>query len=726
MQLSSMRIIKGIIFLASTPSPDAVLDLKRKVALFVFLTVGVFASDSLFPFVFFGDIGVHFSLIFVLLAALILPGPYFFSIVLISLFSQFLVNEQLVSYVNYLLTVIAFFTLMKTKLNLLSGSLFIAAIVTFPSLALMSYFTLTRNIESSLFVALTMVLGSLVSILVVILLYWLLPSNSSYRAYKHPINNFSHIVFELKSITVVLPLFSVALGFIWFTTAQTEQNLSNELSQTSKLVSQSIERRLNERIKTLTATVEVIQNQKDTSSWQSVLNNVADTNSLIESMVIVDAKANILFAAPLKYSEIISRLPTLNISHREYYKQTRQTLLPAVSKSLKGRGLGELDIVAITAPILNDGKFDGLVQSAVKLDDLIELNLIGSIESSGIRIIITDFVNSTVYRSDGLKLKTQDAFNLVESSNPLVKEINVLEIDGDQYLYHMLNTNNNWQVYALRSPDVLFDGIKKYLIYVLSGILLSLLFIGLFATRLAKTVTQPIANLQSFINGEIKKKRLIEESSFSKETNNLTKNFVEAFTISKNFQSELAKKVDEKTRELKEVNKELFKLSQTDKLSGVYNRGAFDALGSNTVKYCALNKLPYTLVLIDIDHFKRINDNFGHQAGDACIKAISKLLLRMCQRDTDIVARYGGDEFALIFCRGKLHEHITHIDKILKEAENLAVYFNDYEIPFTVSCGAICVKNKFDCSVDDLISMADEQLYISKEKGRNQSNYIEI
>ena len=192
------------------------------------------------------------------------------------------------------------------------------------------------------------------------------------------------------------------------------------------------------------------------------------------------------------------------------------------------------------------------------------------------------------------------------------------------------------------------------------------------------------------------------------------------------FQNQLKIQVKDKTQELQILNEELLKLSQIDALTGLYNRGTFDTLASNTYKYCQRHTKPFTLVIFDIDHFKQINDRYGHVVGDACITKVASLIQAKCRRDTDIVARYGGEEFILLFASDKHEQHQQYAQAIQASIQNYTLIHGEHSIKMKISGGVLKVQNDFTKELNSLIALADEQLYISKNRGRNQINYAQI
>jgi diguanylate cyclase (GGDEF)-like protein len=182
----------------------------------------------------------------------------------------------------------------------------------------------------------------------------------------------------------------------------------------------------------------------------------------------------------------------------------------------------------------------------------------------------------------------------------------------------------------------------------------------------------------------------------------------------------LAKLFDAMRKQLKTREEELIKITITDGLTRINNRKYFnDAL----VKNLALAKRteePTSLLLIDIDFFKKINDTYGHQAGDECLVAVAQCLKKSLFRSNDEVARYGGEEFAILLpaTDTKGAKHLA--ERLCNTVRELAIVYKGQRIPMTISIG-IATSNKLVLwDEDTLVSKADEALYIAKETGRDR------
>ncbi|WMS88338.1 GGDEF domain-containing protein [Pleionea litopenaei] len=173
-------------------------------------------------------------------------------------------------------------------------------------------------------------------------------------------------------------------------------------------------------------------------------------------------------------------------------------------------------------------------------------------------------------------------------------------------------------------------------------------------------------------------------------------------------------------KELTRLNSELESLSRTDRLTQLYNRGFWEESFQGEFDRCMRYKHVSSALIFDIDHFKSVNDTFGHQAGDEVIRQTAKTLKDMV-RKSDIPGRYGGEEFVVFLPNTPADNALIFAERLRKRIEALKVSYEGKPIPFTVSIG-ICEFSEKMPSHEKWIEMADQALYQSKEGGRNQTN----
>lgn len=177
--------------------------------------------------------------------------------------------------------------------------------------------------------------------------------------------------------------------------------------------------------------------------------------------------------------------------------------------------------------------------------------------------------------------------------------------------------------------------------------------------------------------------------------------------------------------ERKLAEEKVLNLSHLDGLTNIANRRHFDNFLNDEWNRCLRLNMPITLVFIDIDCLKPLNDTYGHLIGDECLKKIALLLKNYVRRPSDICARYGGDEFTLVFGNTDLQDSIVIVNQLLNKIRELKIpNKNSPIIPtVTASIGLATMYPDNKTTEKDLIKYADEALYISKENGKNQVSY---
>jgi two-component system cell cycle response regulator len=163
----------------------------------------------------------------------------------------------------------------------------------------------------------------------------------------------------------------------------------------------------------------------------------------------------------------------------------------------------------------------------------------------------------------------------------------------------------------------------------------------------------------------------------------------------------------------------LYESSTRDALTGSYNRLHFDERLRAEVAFAARHASDASLVLLDIDHFKRVNDTYGHQVGDMVLSEVAKLSMRSL-RTEDVFARFGGEEFAVILRGISLAGAKKLGERLRISLENSRILADKQAVPVTLSGGCASLSCTETRSPEELIRIADRRLYLAKAQGRNR------
>ena len=264
------------------------------------------------------------------------------------------------------------------------------------------------------------------------------------------------------------------------------------------------------------------------------------------------------------------------------------------------------------------------------------------------------------------------------------------------------------------------EELKYFLLRLLFILVIVVIVASIILSRL---ITKPVIDI-------VRAAQLISQGDFNVRIEKLSKDELGQLTDALNQMADklintniiLEEKVKKRTFELHKANMELQRLSQTDGLTGVANRAKFDIHLVESIRRHSRYKKPLSLFILDIDHFKAVNDTYGHQVGDEYLKKIAKLLKSSANRIDDLPARYGGEEFALIL-------EDTDNDGALLVAENLRQSIFDLQLdnlnskvsPYvTVSIGVATIIPDNSTGPEYIIKKADDALYEAKKSGRNK------
>lgn len=219
----------------------------------------------------------------------------------------------------------------------------------------------------------------------------------------------------------------------------------------------------------------------------------------------------------------------------------------------------------------------------------------------------------------------------------------------------------------------------------------------------------------------------IERLKAAIESNSLDQLRREATAIASNFSAMIAARERRRSEQVEMLGLELKSLhqrleearktSETDPLTGLYNRRALDAYMERVAEFDGLTGVPVTLMLLDVDNFKRINDFFGHPAGDEALRVLGRELLRVFLRKCDFVARYGGEEFAVVMRDTAVKDSRNLAERLRERIAGVSVPGHP-EIQLTVSVGLSSLRSAED--LQGWLARADNALLTAKRTGKDR------
>ncbi|MBT3320664.1 MAG: GGDEF domain-containing protein [Anaerolineae bacterium] len=174
-----------------------------------------------------------------------------------------------------------------------------------------------------------------------------------------------------------------------------------------------------------------------------------------------------------------------------------------------------------------------------------------------------------------------------------------------------------------------------------------------------------------------------------------------------------------------QLEEEMRELATYDALTGLLRRRAFTERAELLYKIAKREKLVFSIVMVDFDHFKKINDQYGHDAGDKVLAAFGKTVLKI-MRESDLACRFGGEEFAFFLSNTAQTQALKFSERLHIAIRESSINYEGASIQYTVSMGIASYPKARIKNVQGFLKVADKGLYIAKENGRNQTKIYEV
>lgn len=439
------------------------------------------------------------------------------------------------------------------------------------------------------------------------------------------------------------------------------------------------------------------------------------------TLLISDAEGNITHGVPESFYRKLETAPpeAQSVADRSYFRQPQQTGKSFVSQAFQGRGFGDDPIVAVSAPLYDrDDRFKGIVEGSLDLPNFSRFE--GSLDGQNEAIVVLDQSGRIVYASAELGLQTLAVFEPDISQRYNSVDVPQFVIGSERFLYETYETQRGWVVHALNRADEVNQLIRRDMLLLVIS-LSALIALFLFVSQvIARRLTRPIEQLRHQVGvGNDEAIELPDLVGVSPEVVALTEALEESRRLQVDFRHRLEEEVSRKTHELKQANLALRQLASEDPLTRLLNRRGFQSRGDLALREAAREGQRAALAFIDIDHFKSVNDELGHAAGDQYLKRFADALVQTFGRTSDIVARTGGEEFAVLVTDGNCRAILDRLEQ-LRQAWAHSTEAQGEGLQVTFSAGFLCLDDVSRASLDEMIERCDKLLYASKRAGRNR------
>lgn len=508
------------------------------------------------------------------------------------------------------------------------------------------------------------------------------------------------------------------------------QQFEDKLEISSKYLNRMVESYISEHMIAIAQTANKLS-VINTNDYAEALAKVHQLYPGYLTMLIANEEANITAASP---GDLLDNLPksAFSVADRAYFSQAFYNESLYVSPVFLGRGFGVDPIVAISAPIYqnNSEKPTGIVEGSLNL------NMIESAKSienndDGISIILTDENNNIIYADDNLALITLSQFNFTIIQEKLKHKLMTIDAgnsQGNHYLYRQSSLKNGWKIFVVVEHGQLLNLIERQYLTIFMSLFLIFIFVVLLANQFSHTLNQPLKfALNELANGGGKDGYKAMPFEAPTEFLTLYNELQKSQQSLLKHQYILEEKVERRTRDLNKANKALKELANKDSLTGLYNRRYLEQKFSDLQAILSRNNGAMLVAMLDLDHFKRLNDEYGHLIGDNCLEYIGQLMKNKFDRRSDIVARFGGEEFIVVAQHDEKHGVIQKLEELREEvARHCFPYDGEHYLGVTISIGAVTAQASYAEKIEQWIALADEQLYWVKNNGRNKMSVTHL
>ncbi|MCA1944740.1 MAG: diguanylate cyclase [Desulfovibrio sp.] len=525
---------------------------------------------------------------------------------------------------------------------------------------------------------------------------------------------------RLRLFSLALVLLPPALGlgfFAIYAMSYLEERAYETLRHVLEYDRDFIERWMDERRRDVAflATLPVVQRQ-DFPAMKHVFQQYAATHDDVSGVVFIDADG---------FNVVDSSGPKLvNVQDRDYFRAGQEGRA-FVSDILIGRTSGE-PIIIVSAPVLVAGEFKGVIMTPVRLTTVDALLRSLKVGRQGSVALLDGHGAWHVGQGESVASGSANATTAFLPQADLQRAlargeaVNTVNAQGQRALGAAIPLNGGAWVLAGQLP--LAEALEEYSTFLLTALLgglLTLAAITPFLLRIIRSLERPMHQLAELAR-DMAEGRFATSCPFPGPRE---QSLWEVRVLTEAF-CRMQEMVGESMETLKQV-------AITDQLTGLANRRHLMVEGSRIVDICLRGDAPCTCIMADVDHFKRINDTWGHQVGDEALRLVAATLRREC-RGSDILARFGGEEFVVVAPNADQVQGVELAERLRLAIVAAELWVGDVRVPMTMSFGvAECLGESLetvashgsatiDLVLQDALRRADAALYQAKQSGRNQ------
>ena len=428
------------------------------------------------------------------------------------------------------------------------------------------------------------------------------------------------------------------------------------------------------------------------------------------------------------------------VADREWFRAARDSRQPHVSDAYRARIYGSEALVAVSAPILRDGVFDGVLQASIPIERYIRLRS-DNLRRRGFELLLLDRQDRVVHASAGLRWRFLEASGIPGAAirrgaaqpgqaGTMRGMAGLLRDGGDAYV-SAVAMRTGWVVAVIAPGQRLLASAWPRLGLLLGLIAVTMLGVLFALWRMRRLLAASMGRLLSSLHGYAlggtldpsQLSRMPEElQPLAGGIGNLAERMNAAFDELRQVLDQREQVIAERTESLRQAVSDLDRLSRTDALTGSLNYRGFLETGANLWREAGASNEPLSVLALDIDHFKRYNDLYGHAEGDGALRRFAGAVRSALLHADDVLARPGGEEF-IVFLPGSTLEQAMKVgERVCQRVRDAdIVHAASSEGRMTVSIG-IATRQSGDDEVEQMLRRADAALYRAKAAGRNRAS----
>ena len=428
------------------------------------------------------------------------------------------------------------------------------------------------------------------------------------------------------------------------------------------------------------------------------------------------------------------------VADREWFRAARDSRQPHVSDAYRARIYGSEALVAVSAPILRDGVFDGVLQASIPIERYIRLRS-DNLRRRGFELLLLDRQDRVVHASAGLRWRFLEASGIPGAAirrgaaqpgqaGTMRGMAGLLRDGGDAYV-SAVAMRTGWVVAVIAPGQRLLASAWPRLGLLLGLIAVTMLGVLFALWRMRRLLAASMGRLLASLHGYAlggtldpsQLSRMPEElQPLAGGIGDLAERMNAAFDELRRVLDQREQVIAERTESLRQAVSDLDRLSRTDALTGSLNYRGFLETGANLWREAGASNEPLSVLALDIDHFKRYNDLYGHAEGDGALRRFAGAVRSALLHADDVLARPGGEEF-IVFLPGSTLEQAMKVgERVCQRVRDAdIVHAASSEGRMTVSIG-IATRQSGDDEVEQMLRRADAALYRAKAAGRNRAS----